>query len=65
MAYLKKLRTCDQSNCGRTATVEVMGVANESFGKYCDSHGRAQLVLVTDVEAKKWPRAVSDATGQP
>lgn len=40
MAYLKTLRAaCLETSCPKDATVELISSRNDTFGKYCKTHG--------------------------
>jgi hypothetical protein len=50
VAYLRQLEHCP---CGRVATVELVGLWNVSYGKFCDGCGKRRLRDLQANEAMK------------
>lgn len=64
MAYLTPLSRCygdSTGPCKRPATVEVKGLRNESYGKFCKPHGQKKLKVVLAREKEEANRRSVDA----
>lgn len=54
MAYISEIDwQCNKHGCTRPATVEVRGVRNAPYGKWCKTHGETQRQTVEASEARQ------------